>query len=106
MQGTTGEETSGFQGLLLHKQDHCLIKLELHQATGVKADIHKEQPGRTGKPEVESDDENARNINPDTSSEETPTDNPSNNTTEEEPRPPYPARYPARERRAPVTLNL
>ena len=80
------------------------------RATGVKADIHEEQPGPTPKPEVEFDDENARNINPDTSSEETPTDNPSNNTTEEEPRPPrntdQARRYPARERRAPVKLNL
>ena len=31
LRGTTGEETSGFQELSLHKQDHCLIKLELHQ---------------------------------------------------------------------------
>ena len=69
--------------------DHCLIKLELHQATGVKADIHKEQPGPTRKPKVEY---------------------PSNNTTEEEPRPPcntdQARRYPAREQRAPVKLNL
>ena len=50
------------------------------RATGVKTDIHEEQPGPTPKPEVESDDENARNINPDISSEETPTDNPSNKT--------------------------
>ena len=76
------------------------------RATGVKADIHEEQPGRTPKP----DDENARNINPDISSEETPTDNPSNKTTQEEPRPPCNTdrarRYPAHERRAPVKLNL
>ena len=31
LRGTTGEETSGFQELSLHKQDHCFIKLELHQ---------------------------------------------------------------------------
>ena len=75
-------------GIIAAQTGPLSYQVELHQATGVKADIHEEQPGPTRKPEVESDDENARNINPDTSSEETPTDNPSNNTTEEEPRPP------------------
>jgi hypothetical protein len=34
------------------------------RATGVKTDIHEERPGPTSKPEVESDDENARNVFP------------------------------------------